>query len=99
VWLLGLVRHGNVAQPLVGQEQPDEDVDDEDPPGDPAQRTAQVERPAPCTNPNAFIHSLLICNTPTPQKDPEAFHPMPAGYKAYADAIKTKLPSGGLPST
>ena len=27
---------------------------------------------------------------------PEAFHPTEAGYKAYADAIKTKLPNGWL---
>jgi hypothetical protein len=53
----------------------------------------------PCTDPNAFIHSLLTCIPPAPQEDPEAFHPMPAGYQAYADATKTKLPSGWLPST
>jgi lysophospholipase L1-like esterase len=29
----------------------------------------------------------------------EAFHPTPAGYQAYADAIKTKLPNGWLLST
>jgi lysophospholipase L1-like esterase len=50
----------------------------------------------PCTHPKAFIHSLLDCNTLPPREDPEAFHPMPAGYKAYADAIKTKLPNGWL---
>jgi lysophospholipase L1-like esterase len=50
----------------------------------------------PCTDPSAFIHSLLDCNTAPPRDDPEAFHPMPAGYKAYADAIKAKLPSGWL---
>ena len=29
----------------------------------------------------------------------DAFHPTPDGYQAYADVIKTKLPSGWLPST
>jgi hypothetical protein len=35
-----------VAQPLVGQEQPDDNVDNEDDPGDPTQQSAQVEQPA-----------------------------------------------------
>ena len=39
-----------------------------------------------------FIHDLLINNRP----DPEAFHPNADGYRAYADAIKTKLPGGWL---
>jgi lysophospholipase L1-like esterase len=34
-----------------------------------------------------FIHNL---------PDPEAFHPNAAGYRAYAEAIKTKLPGGWL---
>jgi lysophospholipase L1-like esterase len=50
--------------------------------------------PRSCTDPNAFIHSLLICDPPG--QDPEAFHPTAAGYAAYAEAIKTKLPGGWL---
>ena len=46
-------------------------------------------------NRSAFIHSLVNCDPPPPQ-DPEAFHPTAAGYRAYAEAIKTKLPNGWL---
>jgi lysophospholipase L1-like esterase len=48
----------------------------------------------PITNlsdPSAFIHSLFSING---QPDPEAFHPTPAGYDAYADAIAAALPGG-----
>jgi lysophospholipase L1-like esterase len=50
----------------------------------------------PITNlsdPSAFIHSLFSING---QPDPEAFHPTPAGYRAYADAISAALPGGWL---
>ncbi|HKX14265.1 MAG TPA: SGNH/GDSL hydrolase family protein [Propionibacteriaceae bacterium] len=47
----------------------------------------------PITNPDAFIHSLFSING---QPDPEAFHPTPAGYRAYADAISVALPGGWL---
>ncbi len=50
----------------------------------------------PITNPSdpsAFIHSLFSING---QPDPEAFHPTPAGYRAYADAIAAALPGGWL---
>jgi lysophospholipase L1-like esterase len=50
----------------------------------------------PITNPrdsSAFIHSLFLING---QRDPEAFHPTPAGYRAYADAISAALPGGWL---
>ena len=51
--------------------------------------------PRSCTGSSAFIHSLLICD-PDPRADPEAFHPTPAGYSAYADAISAALPRGWL---
>jgi lysophospholipase L1-like esterase len=57
--------------------------------------------PRSCTA-SAFIHSLLICDPPPPRPgNREAFHPTAAGYVAYAEAIKTKLPDGWLdrPST
>jgi hypothetical protein len=41
---------------------------------------------------NPFIHDLFINNLP----DPEAFHPNAVGYRAYAEAIKTKLPGEWL---
>jgi hypothetical protein len=41
---------------------------------------------------NPFIHDLFINNL----VDPEAFHPNADGYRAYAKAIKTKLPGGWL---
>jgi lysophospholipase L1-like esterase len=48
-----------------------------------------------CTEPSDFIHNLLMCDPPPPPRaDPEAFHPTAAGYSAYAEAIKTKLPGG-----
>jgi lysophospholipase L1-like esterase len=47
----------------------------------------------PITDPSAFIHSLFFING---QPDPEAFHPTPAGYRAYADAISVALPGGWL---
>jgi lysophospholipase L1-like esterase len=47
----------------------------------------------PITDPSAFIHSLFFSNG---QPDPEAFHPTPAGYSAYADAISVALPGGWL---
>jgi lysophospholipase L1-like esterase len=47
----------------------------------------------PITDPSAFIHSLFSING---QPDPEAFHPTPAGYRAYADAISVALPGGWL---
>jgi lysophospholipase L1-like esterase len=51
--------------------------------------------PRSCTGSSAFIHSLLMCDPPPPpREDLEAFHPTAAGYSAYADAIKTKLPGG-----
>jgi lysophospholipase L1-like esterase len=49
------------------------------------------------TGPDAFIHSLFTCDPRRPEcQDREAFHPTPAGYLAYADAIKSKLPNGWL---
>ena len=52
--------------------------------------------PRSCTA-SAFIHSLLICDPPPPRPgNTEAFHPTAAGYSAYAEAIKTKLPNGWL---
>jgi lysophospholipase L1-like esterase len=47
----------------------------------------------PITDPSAFIHSLFLING---QPDPQAFHPTPAGYRAYADAISVALPGGWL---
>jgi lysophospholipase L1-like esterase len=47
------------------------------------------------TDPTAFIHSLFI-DFPGGQPDPEAFHPTPVGYDAYADAISAALPGGWL---
>jgi lysophospholipase L1-like esterase len=45
----------------------------------------------------AFIHSLFTCDPPRPDcPDEEAFHPTADGYRAYAKAIKTKLPGGWL---
>jgi len=41
----------------------------------------------------SFIHDLFSDNG---LPDPEAFHPNAAGYRAYAEAIKTKLPGGWL---
>jgi lysophospholipase L1-like esterase len=46
----------------------------------------------PITDPNAFIHSVIINGQP----DPEAFHPTLTGYRAYADAISVALPGGWL---
>jgi lysophospholipase L1-like esterase len=54
----------------------------------------------PCTDLSAFIHSLLICDPPRPDRpDLEAFHPTAAGYRAYADAIFDALPGGWLDKT
>jgi lysophospholipase L1-like esterase len=51
----------------------------------------------PCTDPSAFIHSLLICDPARPPRaDSESFHPTAAGYRAYADAISAALPGGWL---
>jgi lysophospholipase L1-like esterase len=48
-------------------------------------------------NPSDFIHGLFTCDPPRPEcRDLEAFHPTAAGYAAYAEAIKTKLPDGWL---
>ena len=55
-----------------------------------------IVNPRSCTDPSAFIHSLLICDPPPPRPDPEAFHPTAAGYRAYADAISASLPGGWL---
>jgi lysophospholipase L1-like esterase len=48
--------------------------------------------------PSAFIHTL--CDRAHPDRlDLEAFHPTPAGYRAFADAISAALPGGWLLST
>jgi hypothetical protein len=47
---------------------------------------AFAENSIGCTNCTLFIYPA----------GPEAFHPTDDGYKAYADAIKTKLPNGWL---
>jgi lysophospholipase L1-like esterase len=48
---------------------------------------------SPITTPGAFIYSLFSVNG---QPETQAFHPTPAGYRAYADAISAALPGGWL---
>jgi lysophospholipase L1-like esterase len=50
--------------------------------------------PRSCTDASDFIHRLSLLPTCDPRPDPEAFHPTPAGYQAYADAISAALPGG-----
>jgi len=45
-----------------------------------------------CTDPDISTNCLFI--NPPEVGLPEAFHPTAAGYAAYADVIKTKLPGG-----
>ena len=63
--------------------------------------THGIVDPRSCIDPNdpsAFIHTL--CDRAHPDRpDPEAFHPTPAGYQAYADAISAALPGGWSRST
>jgi len=47
-----------------------------------------------CSDANNSTSCLFI--NPPEVGLPEAFHPTDAGYKAYAEAIKTKLPNGWL---